>query len=179
METGIAIDVKSTARINSFERSFEQYAYHRQFGHYDVGLAETTDWQIAAWVVVAIGTEAPYESLVFAVAPEALAHGIDEMRYLRRKYRALCDAKEADPDGWWRTQKERVLTLPAWYMRRDFDTQGFGEVSEPEPQTQADPAGATGDADAIKSADYPPPVPGTPDATDGEGGREEVVETGT
>jgi hypothetical protein len=179
MQTGIAIDIKSTREINNFERSFEKYAYHRQFGHYDVGLAETTDWQIAAWVVVAIGTEAPYESLVFAVAPEAIAHGKYEMRYLRRKYRALCDAKEKDPDGWWRQQKERVLTLPAWYMRREFDNQGFVEVSEPEPAAQAPAAGTTGDADEAEAeaeAQFPTSTPDAPD--DGESGREKVVEAG-
>ena len=141
LQNGLAADIKTSDDPVKFMRTFTDLAYHRQLAHYGVGLKESADFEIAAWVALVIGNKWPHECFVQAIHQATIARGELEMVYLRRKYRAACDAREADPETWWFAQREQSLNLPGWYLSRPVETQGYADV-EVDDDASADDASA-------------------------------------
>ena len=108
-------DVKTTvnAAPAEFEKHVANYGIHRQAALYMAGM-RALDRKVDAFVVIAVQSDPPHESAVYALDPQAIRIGEIQVSRLLYQYKICVEESR------WPGFMEGVIpaTLPAWYQKQ-------------------------------------------------------------
>lgn len=103
-------DLKTSANIDKFRRSYRDFAYYRQLAFYLDGYAQLTGEMLEPWIVL-VESAPPYCVQVAPVCQEDIEFG-------RREYRRLLQELVAcrEEDHWPGPPSPEVWRLPEWFI---------------------------------------------------------------